>query len=85
MPFGIFIGELGDKTELTSIALSFKYPESIISLILGAISGMILADSIAILIGIYLNKKLPEKIINNISGIVFILFGIIGLFSILWK
>lgn len=40
----IFIGELGDKTQLASIALSLTYHKQILSLILGAIFGMILAD-----------------------------------------
>lgn len=79
----IFIGELGDKTQLASITLSTKYPNCIIPLILGAISGMILADLIGIIIGLYMRKKLPEKTISTISSIAFILFGIIGLISIL--
>lgn len=80
--FAIFIGELGDKTELASIALSFKYPDSTIALIFGAIFGMLLANSIGILLGIYMHKRIPKNILNLISNIAFILFGIIGLISI---
>ena len=43
---------------------------------LGSTMGMVIADGIAILIGSVLGKKLPEKLITRISGIVFILFGV---------
>ncbi len=43
---------------------------------LGSTLGMVIADGIAILIGAVLGKKLPERLITRISGIVFILFGV---------
>jgi putative Ca2+/H+ antiporter (TMEM165/GDT1 family) len=77
----IFIGELGDKTQLATIALSTEFPSSKLFLILGAVFGMVIADSIGIVAGIYMNKKIPKKAINTISSLVFILFGIIGLIT----
>lgn len=78
----IFIGELGDKTQLTSISLSMQYPSSTLFLIFGAIFGMIVANSLAIILAMYLNKKIPQAIITKLSSIAFIIFGIIGLCSI---
>ena len=43
---------------------------------LGSTLGMVIADGLAILLGAVLGKKLPEKLITRISGVVFILFGI---------
>jgi Ca2+/H+ antiporter, TMEM165/GDT1 family len=43
---------------------------------LGSTVGMLIADGIAILIGAVLGKKLPERLITRISGVVFILFGV---------
>jgi putative Ca2+/H+ antiporter (TMEM165/GDT1 family) len=43
---------------------------------LGSTLGMVIADGIAILIGSVLGKKLPERLITRISGVVFILFGV---------
>lgn len=82
--FSIAIGELGDKTFLASIGLGVQYPIHKISLILGAISGMILSDSIAIIFGKFLSKKLPENLIEKFSGILFLLFGFIGLVNFLY-
>jgi len=75
----IAIGELGDKTFLASIGLGINYPESKISLILGATLAMVVSNCIAIFLGKLLSKKLNTNIINKISGGLFVLFGIIGL------
>lgn len=74
----IAFGELGDKTFLASLGLGINYPDFRISLVLGAILGMLASDFAAILLGKFLSKKIPEKTITRFSGILFILFGIIG-------
>jgi putative Ca2+/H+ antiporter (TMEM165/GDT1 family) len=43
---------------------------------MGSTVGMMIADGIAIVAGSVLGKKLPERLITRISGVVFILFGI---------
>ena len=75
----IAVGELGDKTFLASIGLGINYPDFKISLILGAILGMIISDCIAIFLGKLLSKRLNTDTINKLSGVLFLLFGIIGL------
>lgn len=79
----IAIGELGDKTFLASIGLGIQYPAQKIFLVIGAILGMILSDLIAIILGKFLSKKLPENILEKFSGILFLIFGFIGIFNIL--
>ena len=76
--FSIAIGELGDKTFLASIGLGIQYPCFKIMLICGAIFGMIVSDSIAIIFGKFLSKKVPDNIINLCSGLLFLIFGFIG-------
>lgn len=76
--FSIAIGELGDKTFLASIGLGINYPDFKISLILGAVLGMIVSDCIAIFLGKLLNKKFNTNTINKLSGILFLIFGIMG-------
>lgn len=76
--FSIAIGELGDKTFLASIGLGISYPYSKLFLILGAILGMIVADSIAIVFGKFLKNKISEDTMQKLSGFLFIIFGIIN-------
>lgn len=76
--FSIAIGEIGDKTFLASLGLGISYPASKLFLIIGAILGMVTSDFIAICFGKFLNSKISENTMQKLSGLLFILFGIIG-------
>ena len=80
--FMIAFGEIGDKTFLSSIGLGINYPKYKLSLIFGATLGMIFSNVIAIYLGKFLSKKIPEKTISRFSGLLFILFGILGYISL---
>ena len=75
------IGELGDKTFLASIGLGVQYSNYNFSLILGAISAMVVCDFIAIIFGKFLNKHISENAMQKLSGILFLIFGFIGFIS----
>lgn len=74
----IMLGELGDKTFLASIGFGIQYPNAKFLLVLGAIFGMVVSDSIAIIFGRLLNKYISDAIMQKISGILFLIFGVIG-------
>ena len=69
---------MGDKTFLASLGLGISYPTYKFSLVLGAITGMVVSDSIAIIFGKLLNKYISESSMQKFSGILFLIFGIIG-------
>lgn len=77
-----FIAEMGDKTQLATVALAAKY-QSIIPVWLGTTTGMVIADAIGIVIGIIIGKKIPERAVKWFAAIIFILFGLIGLYQYL--
>lgn len=81
--FSIIAGELGDKTFLASLGAGLQYPDAKISLILGSIFGMVASNSIAIFFGKFLENKLKPDLMQTLSNIIFILFGVFGLFSLL--
>ena len=74
----VFVTELGDKTFLASIGLGIQYPNLKLSLIIGAILGMVVCDAIAIFFGKFLSNHISEESMKKLSGILFIIFGIIG-------
>lgn len=73
-----FIGELGDKTQLSAITLatSAQFPVFILA---GTVLGMVLTSSIGIFVGSRMGKKIPELAMKIGSATVFLLFGIISL------
>lgn len=77
-----FIAELGDKTQLATFALAAKYPANPIGILAGTTTGMLIADTIGIIVGVIMCKKIPERTIKLISAGVFILFGIVGSYQV---
>lgn len=74
----IAIGELGDKTFLASIGFGIEYPNAKALLVVGSILGMVISDSIAILFGKFLSSHISDTMMQKVSGILFLVFGIIG-------
>ena len=79
-----FFAEMGDKTQLATVALATKY-QSIVGVWLGTTSGMLVADAIGIIVGIVLGKRIPERFIKWFAAIIFIAFGVIGLYQTIPK
>lgn len=77
-----FLAEMGDKTQLATISLAIEY-KSIFYVLMGTTLGMIVADAIGIIFGILMRKHIPEKSIKWVSAIIFILFGLNGMYKVL--
>lgn len=75
-----FLAEMGDKTQLATVSLAAKY-SSMSLVLLGTTIGMVVADGIGIIAGIVLRKHIPERIIKWASAIIFILFGLFGVYE----
>jgi Ca2+/H+ antiporter, TMEM165/GDT1 family len=75
-----FLAEMGDKTQLATVALAAKY-QTIIPVWMGTTTGMIIADVIGIVVGIVLGKKVNAASVKWFAASIFILFGIIGLYQ----
>lgn len=74
----IAVGELGDKTFLASIGLGISYPHFKLFLVIGAILGMVASDLLAIFFGRFLSSKISDSVMQKFSGILFIIFGLVG-------
>lgn len=78
----IVVGEIGDKTFLASLGLGLQYPHYKFSLILGSIAGMVASNSIALFFGRFLGTKFRPEVVELLSNLIFIVFGLIGLVSV---
>ena len=78
-----FIGELGDKTQLSAITLAANYTNhqlvSAFQVFLGSTLGLILADLIGLIVGVVLKCKMPTGILNAVSFGIFAVFGVISI------
>lgn len=78
-----FIGELGDKTQLSAITLAATYTNHSFGnacyVFWGCTLGLILADLIGLIVGVVLKSKMPAGILNNLSFVIFAFFGVASL------
>ncbi|MBI4633838.1 MAG: TMEM165/GDT1 family protein [Deltaproteobacteria bacterium] len=79
-----FLAEMGDKTQLATVAMAAKY-QSIVPVWIGTTTAMIIADALGIVVGITLGKKIPERAVKWIAAMIFIFYGILGLYEYLPK
>jgi putative Ca2+/H+ antiporter (TMEM165/GDT1 family) len=70
------LAEMGDKTQLSILLLSSRTKEYA-RLLLGVMLAFLLADGFAILVGSYVDTVVPVTAVKALSGLVFILFGIL--------
>jgi putative Ca2+/H+ antiporter (TMEM165/GDT1 family) len=70
-----FLAELGDKTMLATITIASQ-AMSFVPVWIGSTLGMVLADAVAILIGIAFGRRLPERVIKLGAAAIFIFFGL---------
>lgn len=73
-----FFAEMGDKTQLATIALAAKFSVAPIWVLIGTLTGMMIADAIGIFVGVMMCKNISGRKIKLVSAGAFILFGFIG-------
>lgn len=74
-----FLAEMGDKTQLATISLAVEY-SNMLGVLMGTTLAMVTADALGIMIGVVLRKHIPEKTIKWVSAIIFILYGLVGMY-----
>jgi Ca2+/H+ antiporter, TMEM165/GDT1 family len=70
-----FFAEMGDKTQLATVALGAKYAAPIMVTV-GTTMGMLGADGLAVFFGHRFTDRVPMKLVHRIASALFILFGI---------
>jgi putative Ca2+/H+ antiporter (TMEM165/GDT1 family) len=78
-----FIAEMGDKTQLTTIALAAKYSQ-LWTVVWGTTAGMLLVNIPVVILSENIEEKIPMKIIKIACALLFICMSIyILIFDIL--
>lgn len=78
-----FVGELGDKTQLSAITLAANYTNhslmNAVYVFLGCTLGLILADLLGLIAGVVIKSKIPAGMLNILSFIIFSAFGVLSI------
>ena len=73
-----FAAELGDKTQLATVSLAGTTTQ-VIGVWLGSTVGMVLADALAIGVGLIAGTRLPHRAIAAGAAVTFVVFGVLAI------
>ncbi len=76
-----FLAEMGDKTQIATIALAAHYGAPVL-VVIGTTLGMLLADVPAVFVGNRFAAKIPMKLVHSIAAGIFALMGVLTLFKV---
>ncbi len=76
-----FLAEMGDKTQLATIALAAHYVAPL-AVVVGTTLGMLIADVPAVFVGNKFATKIPMKLVHSIAAGIFALMGVLTLLKI---
>lgn len=71
-----FLAEMGDKTQLATIALGARY-SNLMLVTLGTTLGMMASNALAIFLGDKMLKRIPMKWVRAFASALFVLFGVL--------
>lgn len=75
-----FVAEMGDKTQVATVALAARY-ESMAAIVAGTTFGMMLANVPAVYFGERIAGRVPLKLVHGIAAVIFAVLGIATLFG----
>jgi putative Ca2+/H+ antiporter (TMEM165/GDT1 family) len=78
-----FIAEIGDKTQIATVALAAAYP-NLVAVVGGTTAGMILVNLPVVFMGKAFADRLPLKVIHYCAAALFAVLGIVFLARALW-
>ncbi len=76
-----FLAEMGDKTQLATVALAAHYGAPLM-VVVGTTLGMLLADVPAVFVGNKFAAKIPMKLVHSIAAGIFALMGLLTLLKV---
>ena len=76
-----FLAEMGDKTQLATVALAAHYGAPLV-VVIGTTLGMLIADVPAVLVGNRFAAKIPLKIVHSIAAAIFAAMGVFALLKV---
>lgn len=71
-----FLVEMGDKTQIATVALAAHY-ESLSAVVIGTTLGMMIANVPAVYLGEVAARKLPMRLVHGVVAGVFLILGIV--------
>ena len=76
-----FLAEMGDKTQIATVALGAQY-EPLIAVVLGTTFGMMLANAPVVFFGDAITRRVPIKVVHIVAALIFAVLGVLALLGV---
>jgi putative Ca2+/H+ antiporter (TMEM165/GDT1 family) len=75
---GFFLAEMGDKTQIATVALAAQY-HTIFAVVAGTTLGMMITNVPAVLLGDRIAQRMPVRLVHAVAAAIFAILGVITL------
>ena len=72
------MAEMGDKTQIATVALAAKY-SSVVQVVAGTTLGMMLANVPAVFLGNKIAHRMPVRLVHAVAAFIFAVLGMLTL------
>ncbi|MDM7951569.1 TMEM165/GDT1 family protein [Hydrogenophaga sp.] len=76
-----FLAEMGDKTQIATVALAARY-DAFVAVVAGTTLGMMLANVPAVYLGDQIAKKVSMTLVHGVSALIFAVLGLLTLLNV---
>lgn len=76
-----FLAEMGDKTQIATVALAARYPD-LVAVVAGTTLGMMISNVPAVFLGDAIARKVSMKLVHSIAALVFGVLGVLTLVNV---
>jgi len=76
-----FLAEMGDKTQIATVALAAQYG-SFVAVVAGTTLGMMIANVPAVLLGNKIAEKMPVRLVHVVASCIFAVLGVLTLLGV---
>jgi putative Ca2+/H+ antiporter (TMEM165/GDT1 family) len=76
-----FLAEMGDKTQIATVALAARY-DAFVAVVAGTTLGMMLANVPAVFLGDAIAKRVSMPLVHGVAALIFLILGLLTLFNV---
>ena len=78
-----FLAEMGDKTQVATVALAAQYPD-LLAVVAGTTLGMMIANVPAVMFGERIVRRVSVRLVHSLTAVIFAALGIVTLYGV-WQ
>ncbi|WP_288253816.1 TMEM165/GDT1 family protein [uncultured Hydrogenophaga sp.] len=78
--WAFFLAEMGDKTQIATIALGAQY-EPLFAVVIGTTLGMMIANAPVVFFGDAITRRVPIKAVHAVAALIFAALGVFALWG----